>query len=85
MWCVIVVRLSRNQYLSNIAHCNTENIVCTVGIGNCDNYSDSRNLLECHWDFFLCRLLFSIRFWYCGWQLLSLHFVIRTSKDFSFT
>jgi hypothetical protein len=44
------VRLSRNQYLNNITHCSTENIVCAVGIGNCDNYGDSCYLLECHWD-----------------------------------
>jgi hypothetical protein len=58
MWCVIIVRLSRNQYLNNITHYNTENIVCTVGIGNCDNYGDSRYLLECHWDAFFMQSAF---------------------------
>lgn len=58
MWCVIIVRLSRNQYLNNTTHCNTENIVCTVGIGNCDNYGDSHYLLECHFDAFFMQSAF---------------------------
>lgn len=33
--------LSFNQYLNNITHCNTKNIVFTVGIGNSDNCGDT--------------------------------------------
>jgi hypothetical protein len=70
LWCVIVVRLSRNQYLNSITHCNTENIVCTVGIGNFDNYGDSTLRDGMSLGCLISRsLLFSIRFWYCGWQL----------------